>query len=64
MFVGMEGKQPQNEPFWDMFQRVCASSSQVCLAFQFLVYVPTHASLASAYQMTFLHAAAASGPSH
>ena len=30
VFAGMEGKQPQNEPFWDLFQRVDASSSQVC----------------------------------
>ena len=40
VFAGMEGKQPQNEPFWDMFQRVSASSSQVCM----VSHAPVHKS--------------------
>ena len=58
----MEGGQPQNEPFWDMFQRVCASSGQVSMIVPALVHVPVHACLSAASQMAIVHATAASDP--
>ena len=58
--AGMEGGQLQSEPFWDMFQRVCASSGQVCISVPALVHVPVHACPGAASQMSIVHTAAAS----